>query len=83
MLGSRLSLVRFLNLLTATSFLSLIIIRLYIVNLAVALKTLQPQKDIGLLDADVFGPSVPLMMNVNDTPLITDGKLESTVLQHC
>ncbi|KAK7576235.1 hypothetical protein V9T40_012521 [Parthenolecanium corni] len=42
------------------------------VNLAVALKTILPQKDVGLLDADVFGPSIPLMMNVNDTPLITD-----------
>lgn len=46
----------------------------FIVNLAVALKTILPQKDVGLLDADVFGPSIPLMMNVNDTPLITDGK---------
>lgn len=43
------------------------------VNLAVALKKSEPEKEIGLLDADVFGPSVPLMMNLHDTPLLTDG----------
>ena len=55
----------------------------FIVNVAVALKTLHPQKEIGLLDADVFGPSIPLMMNVNETPLITDGnKRMDTLLLH-
>lgn len=73
MLGSRLFPVRFVGQRTPASFSSLILIFLRIVNLAVALKTLQPEKDIGLLDADVFGPSIPLMMNVNDTPLVTDG----------
>lgn len=35
--------------------------------------TLQPKLEIGLLDADVFGPSIPLMMNVNESPLLTEG----------
>ncbi|KAF6205464.1 hypothetical protein GE061_019637 [Apolygus lucorum] len=35
------------------------------VNLAAALATNKPSK-IGLLDADVFGPSIPLMMNLGE-----------------
>ncbi|XP_033226865.1 iron-sulfur protein NUBPL isoform X2 [Belonocnema kinseyi] len=38
------------------------------VNLAVALKMNDPEKQVGLLDADVFGPSVPLMMNLDESP---------------
>jgi len=45
----------------------------YTVNLATALKCVSPNKDVGLLDADVFGPSVPLMMNLHETPLINNG----------
>ena len=44
------------------------------VNLAIALKKLEPDKEIALLDADVFGPSIPLMMNLHDTPLLTEGE---------
>ncbi|XP_012529558.1 iron-sulfur protein NUBPL isoform X1 [Monomorium pharaonis] len=40
------------------------------VNLATALKIVEPQKSIGLLDADVFGPSVPLMMNIHESPML-------------
>lgn len=29
-------------------------------------------KRVGLLDADIFGPTIPLMMNLNDTPLIDE-----------
>lgn len=47
----------------------------FVVNLAVALKLVNPDKNIGLLDADVFGPSVPLMMNLNDTPLLNNDNL--------
>lgn len=43
-----------------------------------ALKKLEPDKEVALLDADVFGPSIPTMMNLHDTPLLTDG----TVLEH-
>jgi len=45
------------------------------VNLATALKCVAPSKDVGLLDADVFGPSVPLMMNLHETPLINNDDL--------
>lgn len=40
------------------------------VNLAVSLAAMG--KRIGLLDADVFGPSIPLMVGVHETPLIND-----------
>lgn len=45
----------------------------FAVNLAVAMASLEPKLEIGLLDADVFGPSIPLMMNVNEAPLLTEG----------
>lgn len=41
------------------------------VNLAVALKSVEAKKVVGLLDADVYGPSIPLMMNLHETPLLT------------
>src|SRR5450631_2229281 len=37
------------------------------VNLAIALSNLG--RRVGLLDADVYGPNVPLMMGTNETPL--------------
>lgn len=45
------------------------------VNLSIALKTVEPQKSVGLLDADVFGPSVPLMMNIRQNPMINNANL--------
>ncbi|PNF42954.1 Iron-sulfur protein NUBPL [Cryptotermes secundus] len=41
------------------------------VNLSAALKSVEPNKIVGLLDTDVYGPSVPLMMNLHETPLLT------------
>src|SRR5215831_14852941 len=38
------------------------------VNLAVALAKLGHK--VGLLDADVYGPNVPLMMNASETPKV-------------
>ena len=43
-------------------------------NLAVAMKLEFPNKIVGLLDADVFGPSLPIMMNLNDEPEL-DGSM--------
>lgn len=43
-----------------------------VVNTAVALADMKI--NVGLLDADVFGPSIPLMMDLNESPLLTDGK---------
>lgn len=40
------------------------------VNLVCSLSTLG--RKVGLLDADIYGPSVPLMMGVHDRPGVTD-----------
>ena len=45
------------------------------VNLAVALKAIEPNNSVGLLDADVFGPSIPLMMNLNESPMLNEQDL--------
>lgn len=45
------------------------------VNLAVALKGIDNTKKVGLLDADVYGPSLPTMMNLDDSPLLNDQDL--------
>ncbi|KAL5013020.1 hypothetical protein ScPMuIL_011571 [Solemya velum] len=34
------------------------------VNLALAIAANQPTKEVGLLDADIYGPSIPTMMNL-------------------
>lgn len=43
------------------------------VNLAVSLA--KAGAKVGLLDADVYGPSTPLMMGVNERPLMRDNKI--------
>ncbi|XP_053204720.1 iron-sulfur protein NUBPL-like [Panonychus citri] len=42
------------------------------VNLALALKAVERSSKIGLLDADVFGPSIPKLMNLSGQPEITN-----------
>ncbi|XP_063984015.1 iron-sulfur cluster transfer protein NUBPL [Diachasmimorpha longicaudata] len=42
------------------------------VNLATAMKAVMPEKQVGLLDADVFGPTIPLMMNLHHEPFVND-----------
>jgi ATP-binding protein involved in chromosome partitioning len=43
------------------------------VNLAIALARLGHKT--GLLDADVYGPNVPLMMGIRDTPYAVEGRI--------
>lgn len=43
------------------------------VNLAASLS--KEGKTVGILDADVYGPSVPLMMNLNETPLVDENNM--------
>jgi ATP-binding protein involved in chromosome partitioning len=43
------------------------------VNMAVALA--QSGARVGLLDADIYGPNVPIMMGIHDRPLLQDNKM--------
>lgn len=45
------------------------------VNLALGLMANDPSKSVGLLDADVYGPSVPKLMNLKGNPELTDDNL--------
>lgn len=57
-------------------------IKYFLVNLAVALKLIAPARNVGLLDADVFGPSIPHMMNLNEQPLLDDTNLMLPLTNH-
>ncbi|XP_011690142.1 PREDICTED: iron-sulfur protein NUBPL isoform X2 [Wasmannia auropunctata] len=52
------------------------------VNLATALKIIEPRKSVGLLDADVFGPSVPLMMNIHESPALNRENLMEPLVNY-
>uniref|UniRef100_A0A2H6N8S7 Iron-sulfur cluster transfer protein NUBPL n=1 Tax=Micrurus carvalhoi TaxID=3147026 RepID=A0A2H6N8S7_9SAUR len=45
------------------------------VNVALALAANEPTKAVGLLDADVYGPSIPKMMNLKGNPEVTSKNL--------
>ncbi|KAL6106050.1 nubpl [Pungitius sinensis] len=45
------------------------------VNLALGLLANDPLKSVGLLDADVYGPSIPKLMNLKGNPELTDDNL--------
>lgn len=55
---------------------------LFVVNLATAIKLKFPNKEVGLLDADIFGPSIPLMMNLNETPFLTENNLMEPLVNY-
>ncbi|KAF5306738.1 hypothetical protein FQA39_LY01496 [Lamprigera yunnana] len=52
------------------------------VNIATSLKVLNPSKNIGILDTDLFGPTIPLMMNLNETPLLTKDDLMEPLINY-
>ncbi|XP_010736584.3 iron-sulfur cluster transfer protein NUBPL isoform X1 [Larimichthys crocea] len=45
------------------------------VNLALAVMANDPSKSVGLLDADVYGPSIPKLMNLKGNPELSDNNL--------
>ncbi|XP_056151902.1 iron-sulfur protein NUBPL isoform X2 [Lampris incognitus] len=45
------------------------------VNLALGLTANEPSKSVGLLDADIYGPSVPKLMNLRGNPELSDNNL--------
>ncbi|XP_049452709.1 iron-sulfur protein NUBPL isoform X2 [Epinephelus fuscoguttatus] len=45
------------------------------VNLALGLMANDPLKSVGLLDADVYGPSIPKLMNLKGNPELSDNNL--------
>ncbi|XP_076002733.1 iron-sulfur cluster transfer protein NUBPL [Genypterus blacodes] len=45
------------------------------VNLALGLSANDPSKSVGLLDADIYGPSIPKLMNLKGNPELTDNNL--------
>ena len=49
-------------------------------NLAVALR--RQGRSVGLLDADMLGPSIPKMMGTNERPESPDGKTLTPILAH-
>ena len=44
----------------------------FAVNFALALKSLNYK--VGILDADIYGPSLPKMMSINEKPKSEEGK---------
>ncbi|XP_070611926.1 iron-sulfur cluster transfer protein NUBPL isoform X1 [Erythrolamprus reginae] len=45
------------------------------VNVALALAANEPTKAVGLLDGDIYGPSIPKMMNLKGNPEVTSKNL--------
>ena len=52
----------------------------FAVNIALALKA--TGQKVGILDADIYGPSLPKMMSINEKPKSEDGKNMSPINQY-
>ncbi|XP_055934632.1 iron-sulfur protein NUBPL-like [Argiope bruennichi] len=52
------------------------------VNLALAISANEKNKLVGLLDADVYGPSIPLMMNLKGQPELTKNNLMKPLVNY-
>ncbi|XP_075386876.1 iron-sulfur cluster transfer protein NUBPL [Tenrec ecaudatus] len=52
------------------------------VNLALALAANDSSKNIGLLDVDVYGPSVPKMMNLRGSPELSQNNLMKPLMNY-
>lgn len=45
------------------------------VNLALGISAIDPHVSVGILDADIFGPSIPRMMNLNTEPELSSNNM--------
>ncbi|XP_050753507.1 iron-sulfur protein NUBPL [Gymnogyps californianus] len=52
------------------------------VNIALALAANDSTKEVGLLDADIYGPSIPKMMNLKGNPELTSKNLMRPLKNH-
>jgi len=52
------------------------------VNLSLALSKLASSPKISLLDADIFGPSIPTMMNISELPFTDENKRMIPILNY-
>jgi len=52
----------------------------FAMNFALALKTIGQK--VGILDADIYGPSLPKMMSINEKPKSEDGKSMTPINQY-
>ncbi|XP_064649343.1 iron-sulfur cluster transfer protein NUBPL-like [Lineus longissimus] len=52
------------------------------VNLALGLAAIDKTKTIGILDADVYGPSIPRLMNLNGEPELNDQNLMKPLVNY-
>ena len=52
----------------------------FAMNFALALKSLN--QNVGILDADIYGPSLPKMMDINEKPKSEDGKSLTPIIKY-